>query len=140
MSNMEPNIDNYIITPLFLLLLIGGLIGVVTFFFLLRFRKTPGVKYWLVWQIAASIWAFTYAFEFAATDIETKILWSKFSYFGIVYGPVAFLLFSLSLASKFRLLQKKICNPVFCAGYFVYLIPVYQRLPPSSLDKLWDKS
>ena len=107
MSNFEPKIDNYIISPLFLLLLIGGLIGVVTFFFLLRFRKTPGVKYWLIWQVATSIWAFTYAFEFAATDIETKILWSKFSYFGIVYGPVAFLFFSLSLSSKFKYLQKK---------------------------------
>lgn len=107
MSNLEPTIDNYIISPLFLLLLIGGLIGVVTFFFLLRFRKTPGVKYWLIWQVATSIWAFTYAFEFAATHIETKILWSKFSYFGIVYGPVAFLFFSLSLSSKFKYLQKK---------------------------------
>lgn len=123
MSNMEPNIDNYIITPLFLLLLIGGLIGVVTFFFLLRFRKTPGVKYWLVWQIAASIWAFTYAFEFAATNIETKILWSKFSYFGIVYGPVAFLLFSLSLSSKFRLLQKKYVILFFALATLFILFP-----------------
>jgi len=80
---------------------------VATFFFLLRFRKTPGVKYWLIWQVATSIWAFTYAFEFAATDIETKIMWSKFSYFGIVYGPVSFLFFSLALSSKFKYLQKK---------------------------------
>jgi len=123
MSNLEPNIDNYTITPLFLLLLIGGLIGVVTFFFLLRFRKTPGVKYWLVWQVAASIWAFTYAFEFAATNIETKILWSKFSYFGIVYGPVAFLLFSLSLSSKFRFLQKKFVILFFALASLFILSP-----------------
>jgi len=122
-SNLEPNIDNYIITPLFLLLLIGGLIGVVTFFFLLRFRKTPGVKYWLVWQVAASIWAFTYAFEYAATNIETKILWSKFSYFGIVYGPVAFLLFSLSLSSKFRFLQKKFVMLFFALASLFILSP-----------------
>jgi len=107
MSNLELNFDNYIISPLFLLLLIGGLIGVVTFFFLLRYRNTPGVKYWLIWQVATSIWAFTYAFEFASTDIETKIMWSKFSYFGIVYGPVSFLFFSLALSSKFKYLQKK---------------------------------
>ena len=123
MSNLEPNIDNYIITPLFLLLLIGGLIGVVTFFFLIRFRKTPGVKYWLAWQVAASIWAFTYAFEFAATNIETKILWSKFSYFGIVYGPVAFLLFSLSLSSKFRFLQKKYVTLIFALASLFILFP-----------------
>jgi len=123
MINLEPNINNYIVTPLFLLLLIGGLIGVVTFFFLLRFRKTPGVKYWLVWQVAASIWAFTYAFEFAATDLETKILWSKFSYFGIVYGPVAFLLFSLSLSSKYRFLQKKYVILIFALASLFILFP-----------------
>ncbi len=123
MSNLEPNIDNYIITPLFLLLLIGGLIGVITFFFLLRFRRTPGVKYWLVWEVAASIWAFTYAFEYAATNIETKILWSKFSYFGIVYGPVAFLLFSLSLSSKFKYLQKKYVILIFALASLFILFP-----------------
>jgi PAS domain S-box-containing protein len=123
MSTFEPIIGNYIITPLFLLLLVGGLIGVITFFFLLRFRKTPGVKYWLVWQIAASIWAFAYAFEFAATDIETKILWSKFSYFGIVYGPVAFLFFSLSLSSKFKYLQKKYVILIFALASLFVLFP-----------------
>ena len=124
MSNLLPNIDNYIITPLFLLLLIGGLIGVITFFFLFRFRKTPGVKYWLVWQVAASIWAFTYAFEFAATNIETKILWSKFSYFGIVYGPVAFLLFSLSLSSNFRFLQKKYVILIFLQIFYISIVHI----------------
>jgi len=123
MSNLEPNINNYIITPLFLLLLIGGLVGVVTFFFLLRFRKTQGVKYWLVWEVAASIWAFTYAFEYAATNIETKILWSKFSYFGIVFGPVAFLLFSLTLSSKFKYLQKKYVILIFTLASLFILSP-----------------
>lgn len=98
---------SYLITPLFLLLLIAGFIGVFTFFFLLRYKNTPGVTYWLIWQVAAIIWAFTYAFEFAATDIETKILWSKLSYFGIVYCPVSFLFFSLAFTSQYRFLQKK---------------------------------
>lgn len=123
MSNLGLNIDSYIITPLFLLLLIGGLIGVFTFFFLLRFRRTPGVKYWLVWQIATSIWAFTYAFEFAATDIQTKIMWSKFSYFGIVYCPVSFLLFSLVFSSHFKYLQKKYIILIFAIASLFILSP-----------------
>lgn len=106
-GDLELNIVDYTITPLFLLLIVGGLIGIITFLFLLRFRKSSGVKFWLIWQISASIWAFTYAFEFAATDLETKIMWSRFSYFGIVYGPVSFLFFSLAFSSKYRLLQKK---------------------------------
>ncbi len=123
MSKFEMNTGNYIISPLFLLLLIGGLIGVGTFFFLLQFRKTPGVKYWLIWQIATSIWAFTYAFEFAATDIVTKIMWSKFSYFGIVYGPISFLFFSLAFSSKFKYIKKKCVIWAFAFASLFILFP-----------------
>lgn len=123
MNSLGIDIDNYIITPLFLLLLVGGLIGVVTFYFLLRYRNTPGVKYWLVWQVAASIWAFTYAFEYAATDIETKILWSKFSYFGIVYLPVSFMFFSFAFSSYHNLLKKKYI-------VFGYLLASLFIIPP----------
>lgn len=123
MSNLALNVDNYIITPLFLLLLIGGLIGVITFFFLFRFRKAPGVKYWLVWQMAASIWAFTYAFEFAATDIETKIMWSKFSYFGIVYCTVSFLFFSLKFSSQNRFLGKRLIIGLYSLATFFLISP-----------------
>lgn len=107
MAHFKVNIEDYIVSPLFLLLLIGGLIGIITFLFLLKFRNTQTAKFWMIWQISASIWAFTYAFEFAATDLETKIMWSRFSYFGIVYCPVSFLFFSLAYSSKYRLLQKK---------------------------------
>lgn len=123
MSNLGLNIDNYIITPLFLLLLIGGLIGIFTFFFLLRYREAPGVKFWLIWEIAAAIWSFTYAFEFAATDIETKIMWSKFSYFGIVYGPVSFMFFSLAFSSRFKYLQKKYVILIFAIASLFILSP-----------------
>jgi PAS domain S-box-containing protein len=107
MNNLALNLNNYLISPLFLLLIIGGLIGMITFIFLLRVRETPGVKYWLIWQACAVIWALTYAFEFAATDIETKILWSKFSYFGITYCGVSFFLFSLEFSNSERYLNKK---------------------------------
>jgi hypothetical protein len=76
MVNLHINPVNYSFSPLFLLLLVGVVIGIITFFFLSRIRHSTGVKFLMVWQIASSIWAFTYAFEFAANDIETKILWS----------------------------------------------------------------
>ena len=123
MKHLDQNINNFIISPLFLLLLIAGIMAVVTFFFLLQFRKTPGVKYWLIWQIATAIWAFTYAFEFAATDIETKIMWSKFSYFGIVYGPVSFFFFSLAFSSKFKYLKKKYVIGTFAFASLFILFP-----------------
>jgi PAS domain S-box-containing protein len=122
MNNSGSIVAHYIISPLFLLLLIGGFLGIITFLFLLRFRKTDGVKYWLVWQVACVIWAFTYALEYSATTLETKILWSKFSYFGIVYGPVSFLLFSLAFSSKFNYLRKKyvILLYVFASLFIIF--------------------
>ena len=123
MENLDINLTGYNITPLFLLLLVGGLIGIITFFFLIKSRNTPGVKYWLIWEIAASVWAFTYAFEFAATDIETKISWSKFSYFGIVYCPVSFLFFSLAFSSKYKFLTKKYIVLVFALASLFILSP-----------------
>jgi len=123
MNTLQPNITNYIFSPLFLLLVVGGLIGIITFFFLIRFRNTPGVKYWLVWQIAASIWAFTYAFEFAATDIETKIMWSKFSYLGIMYCSVSFFFFSLTFSSSTHFLSKKFKIALYSIATLFLLSP-----------------
>lgn len=51
MKHLDQNINSFIISPLFLLLLIAGMMAVVTFFFLLQFRKTPGVKYWFIGKL-----------------------------------------------------------------------------------------
>lgn len=123
MIHSAVNIDNYLITPLFLLLVIGGIIGFITFFFLLRFRNSPGVKYWLIWQVTVPIWAFTYAFEFASTDLDTKIMWSKLSYLGIVYCTVSFLLFSLEYTGNRRLLKKKLVIALYGISTLLLLFP-----------------
>lgn len=123
MNALELNISDYIISPLFLLLIVGGIIGSISFFFLLRFRETPGVKYWLVWQLAAALWAITYAFEFAATDLETKIIWSKFSYLGIVYCSVSFLFFSLAFSGAGRYLTRRIIVVIYGIATLFLLSP-----------------
>lgn len=123
MGNLDINIANYHITPLFILLLIGGFIGIITFFFLLRYKITPGVRFWLVWQLASSFWAFTYAFEFAASSIETKIFWSRLSYFGIVYCPVSFMFFALAFSSKYKLLKKKFIVGAYALATLFILSP-----------------
>jgi len=117
------NIDNYLITPLFILLIVGGIIGFITFFFLLRFRNGPGVKYWLIWQTTVPIWAFTYAFEFAATDLETKIFWSKLSYLGIVYCTVSYLFFSLEFSSNRRFLKRNLIIGLYALSTIFLLFP-----------------
>jgi len=123
MNNLELNVANFNISPLFILLLTGGLLGIITFFFLQRYKETPGVRFWQIWQIATSIWAFTYAFEYASTELETKIMWSKFSYFGIVYCSVSFFFFSLEFSSQFRLLKKKFIIVMYSIATLFILSP-----------------
>ncbi len=123
MGDFVFNIHNYSISPLFVLLAIGGIIGVITFFFLLRYRKAVEVKFWLVWQIAASIWAFTYAFEFAANDIELKIFWSKLSYFGIVYEAVSFMFFAFAFSSDYKFIARKYIFPAYAFSTLFLLSP-----------------
>lgn len=123
MNNLELNVANFNISPLFILLLTGGLLGIITFLFLQRYKETPGVRFWQIWQIATSIWAFTYAFEYASTDIESKIMWSKFSYFGIVYCSVSFFFFSLEFSSQFRLLKKKFIVVMYSIATLFILSP-----------------
>lgn len=123
MRNLSLNIQDYIVSPLFLLLILGGVIGVATFFFLLRYWKSTEVKFWLVWQVAASFWAFTYAFEYASIHIEEKIFWSKLSYFGIVYEAVSFMFFALAFSSNTRYIVRKIVIPVYIVSTLFILAP-----------------
>lgn len=128
MDSLVLNIDKYIISPLFILLLLGGIIGIITFFFLIKNRRSPGVKYWLIWQLASSFWAFMYAFEYSATDIESKIFWSKLSYFGIVYCAVSFFFFSFEFSSKFRYLKKRLIIILYSLSTLFILSPLTNGL------------
>lgn len=128
MAGLNLNIDNYTISSLFLLLLLGGIVGIIFFLFLTRYRNAPGVKYLLVWQLASAVWAFTYAFELAADDLNTKILWSKLSYFGIVYCSVSFFFFSLEFSSQFQFLKKRIVVALYALATLLILSPLTNNL------------
>lgn len=123
MTAQSLNIDNYTISTLFLLLLHGSLIGIIFFLFLTRYRSAPGVKYLLTLQLASAIWAFTYAFEFAANDLGTKIFWSKLSYLGIVYCSVSFFFFTLEFSSQYRFLKKKFVVTLYAVATLLILSP-----------------
>lgn len=123
MGILSLNIQDYVVSPLFLLLILGGGIGVATFFFLLKYWQSREVKYWLVWQAAASFWAFTYAFEYASVNIDEKIFWSKLSYFGIVYEAVSFMFFALAFSSNTRYIVRKIVIPFYVISTLFILAP-----------------
>jgi PAS domain S-box-containing protein len=105
---MKHEIGPYIISPLFLILVLAGTFGLIISVYLLKYRKSPAILYLSLMQFATAVWAFFYSLEFAAAELSLKIFWSKFSYFGIVFAPVFFYFFSLCFASK----QNKLTAPL----------------------------
>ena len=114
-------IDKYLITPLFLLLIITTIIGLRVSISLFKRRETKGALYLSVWTFAAAIWSFTYAFEYAATDVLLKVFWSKLSYFGIVFCPISFFFFTLSYSSRLRYLKRKYVYIAYSIATFFIL-------------------
>ncbi len=118
---MQFQFDKYLITPLFLLLIITTIIGLRVSISLFKRRETKGALYLSVWTFAAAIWSFTYAFEYAATDVLLKIFWSKLSYFGIVFCPISFFFFTLSYSSRLRYLKRKYVYIAYSIATFFIL-------------------
>lgn len=120
---MQTQIDKYLITPLFLLLIINTIIGIWYSIFLFKKRKKKGAIFLSVWTLAAAIWSFTYAFEYSATDVLLKIFWSKLSYFGIVFCPISFFFFTLAFSSGSRFLTKKYIVTIYSiAALFILIV------------------
>ncbi|MCG6187543.1 histidine kinase N-terminal 7TM domain-containing protein [Maribellus maritimus] len=81
--------------------------AVIAIIFLWEKRKSQEVKYIILLEILVAVWAITYAFEFATYDLQTKIMWSKLSYFGIAFLPVLYFLFTTAFSQKTKIITKR---------------------------------
>lgn len=81
-----------------------ALAAVSTIILLWKFRKSMEVKFLIFLEIFVAIWAVTYAMEFATSDLDTKIFWSKMSYFGIAFLPVCYFLFTTAFSQNNRII------------------------------------
>ncbi|HKJ43870.1 MAG TPA: histidine kinase N-terminal 7TM domain-containing protein [Sunxiuqinia sp.] len=103
---MKNTIGPYLVSPLLVILILSGVIGLIISVYLLQYRRSRGIIYLSLMQLSTAIWAFFYGMEYSATELELKIFWSKLSYLGIVFAPVFFYFFSLHFAHKQRKLTK----------------------------------
>jgi len=71
----------------------------------------------ILFEFAASVWAISDGFEYAATSLETKILWSQIGYIGASTTTLFFLFFTLAYTQS-----NKFIRPV-AIGIFL-LIPI----------------
>ncbi len=84
-----------------------ALAAVFTIVLLWKFRKSTEVKFLIYLEFFVAIWALTYALEFANPDLNTKIFWSKLSYFGIAFLPVCYFLFTTAFSQKKNIITTK---------------------------------
>ena len=84
-----------------------ALAAVFTVVLLWKFRKSTEVKFLIYLEFFVAIWALTYALEFANPDLNTKIFWSKLSYFGIAFLPVCYFLFTTAFSQKKNIITTK---------------------------------
>lgn len=70
-------------------------------------RRLVEVRYLILIEINVAVWAFAYACEFSTPVLETKILWSQLSYFGIAFLPVSFFFFTQAYNQKHQFVSAK---------------------------------
>lgn len=87
------------------LLLINISISIVVATVAYRHRRQPGGLALALLMVAIVVWSFARIFEFTATDIPSKIFWSKVEYIGTVSVPVLPLIFALAFTGQTRWLR-----------------------------------
>lgn len=85
-----------------------ALAALFTIALLWKFRKSTEVKFLIFLEFFISLWAITYAIEFSQPDLNSKIIWSKLSYFGIAFIPVCYFLFTTAYSQKKVFITSKI--------------------------------
>jgi len=63
-------------------------------------RDASGARYLLILILAAAVWSTAYAAELVADDLETKLLWAKVEYIGIVVIAPAWFLFAVLYTAR----------------------------------------
>ena len=84
-----------------------ALAALLTILLLWRYRKSAEVRYLIYLELLIIVWAITYAFEFGTQDLSTKVFWSKMSYLGIAYAPLAYFLFTTAFSQKGNIINPR---------------------------------
>ena len=90
----------YQIDSLSLFLAFSGFAGIMISIYIFKYRESPGITYLSLLQFSTAIWTIFYALEYSATDLPTRLLWSKLSYLGIAFIPVWFYFFSINFSER----------------------------------------
>lgn len=81
----------YYFTPFILPLVVSAALLVLIASYARSYAEGPAAKslFWAILSIA--LWSMGYAFEIAATEVETKLLWANLQFLGIGAAPILWL-------------------------------------------------
>ena len=75
--------------------------------FVWRRRPAPGTVPFVWLMLAVTEWSLGYALELGSTDLPGKLLWAKVQYLGIVFVPLAWLVFALQYTRRDKWLARR---------------------------------
>jgi PAS domain S-box-containing protein len=87
------------------LLVTAATVATLLTLFAWRRRHAPGTVPFMLLMLSVALWSFAYALELGSPDLETKVLWAKIKYFGVVIVPAAWLFFVLMYTKRQRWLS-----------------------------------
>ncbi len=85
-----------------------GAAGAISFFlaiYAVRRRAVAGAGWFAVMMLACAVWSITGIGESLVAGLDTKIIWSQFSYLGIVSLPVAWFFFAVRFSGRDKWLK-----------------------------------
>jgi len=82
--------------PLIFAAAISGALAIYTW----RNRKTAGATPFSIMLFILFQWGASYIMELAATDIQTKIVWEIIKFVGVVFTPVAWMVFAFEYTGR----------------------------------------
>ncbi len=86
------------------ILLVITLISILVALFAWQKRSTLVAKYLAFLECGVAVWAFSYIFETAATDVSHVLLWAQISYLGVTTVPLLYFLLALAYGRYYRYL------------------------------------
>jgi len=105
--------------PPYLWILMGAtVLALISILLLWGYRKALAAHWAIFLEIAIAFWSFTAFFEGAAATVELKYLWSKITYFGILFTSPLYFLFAYEFALQKRI---KLTIPWM---FWVFVIPI----------------
>ena len=110
-------------TVIYLLILIFAvIISAFLTWYTWRHRQTEGAKSFSLLMLILFEWGLFYLFQITSTDLNTKMVWSRLVFLGVVTTPVLWLLFALEFTGRKRWITCQLLIVLFIVPILTTLV------------------